>query len=206
MKLTRPLVCASASPRRHELLRRLGLDFEVYRTDVPEVLPEGYDPARAPEYLARLKLAATEARQDAGELVLAADSVVLLGDDLLGKPTDLDDARATLRRLCGARHEVVTGYALGWADPSTRRRRIHSRAVSTYVTLAPATEREIDYYLAREAPLDRAGSYGVQDWIGVAKATRLEGSYTNVMGLPTQELWADLVRLGFAGVGERAAG
>ena len=196
MELTQPLRLASASPRRSDLLTALGLTFSVHPLDIDEIVPDGLPNAEAAEYLAKLKAAAADHLLHAGAgqraTVLTADSVVLLGEELLGKPRDLDEARDVLRRLCGATHTVVTGFCLRWLDDAGTEG-VMSESVRTEVTLAGATEAEIDYYVARQPPLDRAGSYGIQDWIGWAKLVRLEGSYSNVMGLPTARVYNALV-------------
>ena len=174
-------------------MRGLGVSFEVRATDVDESLGGEVDHREAAELLALRKARAADSWLDAETATLTADSVVLLGGELLGKPVDLDEARATLARLCGATHEVRTGFCVSWQTTDGQVRRIHDTA-STLVTLQSADAREIERYVAAQPPLDRAGSYGIQDWIGLAKATRLEGSYTNVMGLPTAEVYAALRR------------
>lgn len=192
MRLRRTLILASASPRRAALLRSLGLDgFLVAPTNVDETLPPDFDPAHAAETLARLKSEAADPHLSGASVTLTADSVVISRGRSLGKPHDLGEARAMLRELCGSTHTVMTGFALARAAAGGGvERRVE--CVTTQVTLATATEAEIAYYLKHSPPLDRAGGYGVQDWIGAAKATRLEGSYTNVVGLPTAEVFAAL--------------
>ena len=184
------LLLASASPRRSDLLRGLGYDFDVKPTDVEEVLPKGLPPERAASYLAELKARVCEAWLTPQTVVITADSVVLHEGEVLNKPTDLDAARAMLERLCGSTHTVITGVCiLSEAHGSAA---FEVFEVTTQVTLAMASATEIDYYLGIQPPLDKAGSYGIQDWIGLAKATRIEGSYTNVMGLPTAEVYRAL--------------
>ena len=189
------LILASASPRRSTLLSALGYGFSVRPTDVEEVLPEGLPPDEAAPFLARLKAEACLAWLDeAATCVLTADSVVVLDGEVLNKPTDAADARRMLARLCGRTQTVVTGVCL--LRGTSARPSFEGQAIRTEVTLAAATPDEIADYVARQPPLDKAGAYGIQDWIGLAKATRLEGSYTNVMGLPTAEVYAMLIAAG----------
>ena len=201
MRLTRDLILASASPRRAALLRQLGIaTFAVRSTDVDESFDPATDPTAVPALLAERKSVAAEAWLRGGaNLALTADSVVVYDGAVLGKPADLAEARATLRRLCGAEHLVVTGFTLAWREASGALERV-TRSVTTRVWLAGATEREIAHYLELSPPLDRAGAYGIQDWIGFAKATRIDGSYANVVGLPTAEVYAVLRERGFVEV------
>ncbi len=193
----RRLILASASPRRRDLLTQLGFAFEVRPTDVAEVLPEGTPHETAACYLAELKARTGATHLAARELLLAADTTVLLGDELINKPIDSADARVMLHKLCGRTQRVITGVALAWlADDGAYA--LESFQVETRVTLAAATAPEIEAYVARHRPLDKAGAYGIQDWIGWAKATRIDGSYSNVMGLPTAEVFAALTALGVA--------
>ena len=188
------LILASASPRRRDILSRLGFRFEVRPTDVEEVLPEGLPPQQAAPYLAELKAAACRAWLDARTVVLTADTTVLLGDEVINKPTDEADARRMLGKLCGATQTVVTGVSLLWAASGETRQRTFS--VATDVTLGAATDEEIAAYVDAWQPLDKAGGYGIQDWLGWAKCTGIRGSYSNVMGLPGAEVFAALRGLG----------
>ena len=184
LALRAPLVLASASPRRRDLLGRLGLSFEVRPTDADETWP-ALPPGPAAEAVALRKARALEAP---GALVLAADTVVVLGGDVLGKPADADEARATLRRLSGRTHEVVTGIALRHGDRET------TAHASTRVTFAELADAEIAAYVATGSPLDKAGSYGIQDDAGALLVSRVEGDYFNVVGLPLRTLYETLRR------------
>lgn len=188
------ILLASASPRRSELLLGLGFKFEVRASHVDEVLPQGVPPQAAARYLAELKATACEGWLEDGLVILTADSVVLHAGDILNKPADLVGAKQMLNRLCGQTHTVMTGVCILSQAKQQKRKIIFD--VTTQVTLAAADSAEIDYYLQVQPPLDKAGSYGIQDWIGLAKATRVEGSYTNVMGLPTAEVYRALRELG----------
>jgi len=191
MELTHNIILASASPRRSELMRALGFEFEVRATDAEEVLPEGLAHEESAEYLALLKADAARLWLSPKHLTLTADSVVLLGDEWLGKPANQEEAAETLSKLCGNTHTVITGFCIQRLDGTGELIRI-SESVVTKVTLAEATKQEIEHYVTTQPPLDRAGSYGIQDWIGWAKVTRIEGSYSNVMGLPTAEVFKAL--------------
>ena len=189
------LVLASASPRRQFLLSQLGYDFEVRPTDVDESLAEGTDLRGAAEMLALRKNQHCDAWLAPGMVILCADSAVLLDDQFLGKPETSQAAQEMLQQICGRTQLVVTGVCLSWLDQSQNLHRNHF-SVETEVTLAEASLEEIDAYILQQPPLDRAGSYGIQDWIGLAKAVRINGSYTNVMGLPTAEVYQALKELG----------
>ncbi len=193
----RTLILASGSPRRGDLLSQLGFSFEVRPTDVDEVLPEGHPNDNAAHYLAALKGKAGIPLLDVGQVLLAADTTVLLGDELINKPRDAADAVRMLTKLCGRVQRVITGVYIASVDEGPVVRAF-SFQNETKVTIAPATEQEIRAYVDRHRPLDKAGAYGIQDWIGWAKVTHIEGSYSNVMGLPTAEVFSALTNLGVA--------
>jgi septum formation protein len=182
------LVLASASPRRRELLGQLGLEFEVSAADIDETPQRG---ERAQAYVLRLarEKARAVATRHPGAWVLAADTTVALGDELLGKPRDAAEAREVLGRLSGRTHEVHTGVAL--AGPTAE----HSRGVCTRVTFRPLSAGEIAWYAGTGEPLDKAGSYAVQGKGGFLVAA-VEGSPTNVIGLPLGETLELLTRAG----------
>jgi len=177
-----PLVLASASPRRRDLLARLGLAFSVRPSDADETWPD-LPPGPASEEVALRKARAIDA---AGALVLAADTVVVLDGDVLGKPADAAEAHATLARLAGRTHTVATGLALRLGDRETTAHAL------TAVTFAPLTDAEIAAYVATGSPLDKAGSYGIQDDLGALLVERIEGDYFNVVGLPLRTLYETL--------------
>lgn len=181
------IILASHSPRRRELLAGLDIDYTVR---VPEGVDESYPPGMAahdiPLYIAREKAAASRAFMSADELVITADTVVLIDGRVLGKPADEAEARDMLRTLSGRTHHVVTGVCL------TTAARQSAFDVDTAVTFKTLTEEEIDYYVPRYRPLDKAGAYGVQEWIGYVAVTALQGSFYNVMGLPVQRIYDEL--------------
>lgn len=201
LRLTKSLILASASPRRARLLGELGMsEFSVRPLDVDESVPPRLAAADQPRYVAELKSQAADRYLTSDAVTLTADSLVVSAGRALGKPTDVEAARRTLRALCGSVHEVVSAFTLTTATAAGGARRT-TRSVTTEVELAAATDAEIDYYLERSPPLDKAGAYGIQDWIGVAKAVRITGSYSNVVGLPTAELYATLRELGLVDLG-----
>lgn len=177
------LILASGSPRRRQLLQDAGFEFEVRLKPTDEVYPSDLEPQQVPVYLACLKAAAFEGELLTGELLITADTVVLLKGEILGKPRDRTDAIRMLHRLSGQKHTVVTGVCLKTAD------RQKSFSVSTDVFFKELTDDEITRYIDRYRPLDKAGAYGIQEWIGYIGIYRIEGSFYNVMGLPVQQLY-----------------
>lgn len=181
------IILASNSPRRRELLRGLDLDYEVrVLPDIQESYPSGLPADEIPLYIAAEKAAAYRDTMKPGELIITADTVVVLGREVLGKPSSLDDARRMLRSLSGCTHQVITGVCL----MTTQKERRFS--VTTDVTFKELTDEEINYYVDTYRPLDKAGAYGIQEWIGYVGVTGLVGSYFNVMGLPVQRIYNEL--------------
>ena len=179
------VVLASQSPRRRELLAGLGIVFEVkVLPDVDESYPEDLPVVEIAEYIAREKAAAYQLEPD--ELLITADTIVVAGQEVLGKPQSREDACRMLRLLSGRTHQVITGVSLC----TTEKRRHFS--VTTDVTFKPLTEAEIAYYVDTCQPYDKAGAYGIQEWIGYIGCTGLHGSYYNVMGLPVQRIYQEL--------------
>jgi len=175
-----PIVLASASPRRRELLAAAGIDVVVDAVDVDETRLAAEAPAAYVERVARLKAAAGGAKHP-GDLVIAADTAVVLGDEVLGKPADAADAARMLRRLSGRDHEVLTGVAV------VRQGRAEAFVERTVVTFAPLSEADVDAYVATGEPLDKAGAYAIQG--GAARfVTGIQGSYSNGVGLPMERL------------------
>jgi septum formation protein len=190
------LILASASPRRAEILRNAGIEFEVQAALLDESLRAGEMPG---DYVRRLALAKARAAADAAAeqysgdyLIVGADTVVVAGEEILGKPASEEEARRMLRRLSGATHEVHTGLAV------LRRPGGIERVVEeiTRVTFAPLSEREIESYLASGEPFDKAGAYAIQG-IGGRYISRIDGCYFNVMGLPLARLWSLLREFGW---------
>jgi septum formation protein len=182
-----PLILASSSPRRIQLLREANFHPEVVSPEVPELCCDYLTPSELTRFNARLK-AATVATLHPEAVVLGADTIVALGSEVFGKPRDLDDARRMLRQLVGKRHEVITGIAM----IAVNARRIILRAVSSTVTFRSLSETEIEGYMKIVNPLDKAGAYAAQDSANVI-IERINGSLTNVVGLP-MELVGPLLR------------
>ena len=181
------VILASNSPRRKELLSGLGIDYEV-RTlpDVDESYPESLQGADIPLYNSQEKADAYRALLQPGELMITADTIVWLDGRVLGKPKDREDALQMLRDMSGRTHEVFTGVCITTTDWQ------RSFAAQTEVRFAQLTEEEITYYVDRYQPMDKAGSYGVQEWIGFIGVENISGSYFNIMGLPVQRLYREL--------------
>ncbi len=179
------LILASNSPRRRELLKGLDLDFEVrVKRGVGESFPTNISAERVAEYISKEKAAAYDIADD--EVLLTADTVVILEGEIMGKPENADDARAMLRRLSGHTHHVVTGVSIKSTDGNV------SFSDVTAVTFRQLTDEEIGYYIDRYKPFDKAGAYGVQEWIGYIGVTHIDGSFYNVMGLPVERVYEEL--------------
>ena len=183
------IILASNSPRRKELLRGLDIAFDVrVQPDIAEDYPADTVPADVATYISREKANAYKDTIAENELIITADTVVIVGNEILGKPHDDAEAKEMLHKISGRKHQVVTGVCL----TTTEKQRCFS--VSTDVTFKNLKEEEIDYYIETYSPLDKAGAYGIQEWIGYIGVTALEGSYFNVMGLPVQRIWEELNR------------
>ena len=186
-KMDKKIILASNSPRRRELLAGLDLDFEVkVIKGIDESYPETLAPDKVAQYIAAKKADAYVPAIHEDDLVITADTVVIVDNDILGKPHDESEAKAMLRRISGRSHQVVTGVCLVTKD---KRREF---SVSTDVTFRSLSESEIDYYVSHYRPFDKAGAYGIQEWIGYVGVTGLNGSYFNVMGLPVQRIYSEL--------------
>lgn len=180
------LLLASKSPRRAQLLREAGFDFTVIEIDVDESFPPEMLAEDVAPMLAERKARAAAHLVSGDEIVLTADSVVILDGQIFNKPADYDEAFRMLRALAGRQHTVVTGVCL----LSKTRERVFAGV--TQVLFADMSDAEIDHYIRRCQPFDKAGAYGVQEWIGHCKIQRIEGTYTNVMGLPVDLVYAEL--------------
>jgi len=188
MNLSRPLLLASNSPRRKELLASLGLIFDVRVKEVNEDFPEHLKRAEVAEYLASHKADAYAADIET-EALITADTIVCLGDKILNKPENHEEAFAMLRVLSGTSHEVITGVCI-----MTKKQKVVFHDV-TKVYFKHLSDAEINYYITNYKPFDKAGAYGIQEWIGMTGIKRIEGSYFNVVGLPVQKLYQKLVEL-----------
>ena len=183
------IILASNSPRRRELLGGLGIDYEVrVLSDIDESYPATLPVADIAEFIAAKKADAYRATMADDELIITADTVVICGNEVMGKPTDEADACRMLRQLSGRVHHVTTGVCL---TTSQQQRRF---SVTTEVTFKQLSDEEISYYVTCYRPFDKAGAYGIQEWIGYIGCTGLNGSYYNVMGLPVQRIYQELLK------------
>ncbi|MBR5600716.1 MAG: septum formation protein Maf [Bacteroidaceae bacterium] len=181
------VILASASPRRRELLAGLDVEFEVRALpDVDESFPPELQGGDIPLHISKKKADAYRPAMAADELVITADTIVWLDGVALGKPVDEADARRMLRNMSGKTHSVFTGVAITTKDNQ------RCFVAQSDVTFAQLTDDEIDYYIAKYRPMDKAGSYGAQEWIGYIGMSNIVGSYFNVMGLPVQRLYSEL--------------
>lgn len=181
------IILASNSPRRKELLGGLGIVYEVKTMpDIDESYPEGLGCEEIPMYIARAKADAYLSTMDNNELIITADTIVWLNGLVMGKPKDETEACDMLRRLSGHTHQVVTGVCI------TTRNKQKCFATVTDVTFAQLSDEEIKHYVTHYKPMDKAGAYGIQEWIGFVGVQSISGSYFNVVGLPIQRLYSEL--------------
>ena len=184
------IILASNSPRRKELLASLGMPFEVrVLQNIDESYPDDLPVSEVALYIAGKKADAYRTTLADDELVITADTVVIVGDEILGKPVDEADAERMLRLISGRTHQVTTGVCMLTREMERR------FAVTTDVTFKPLSDDEIHYYITRYRPFDKAGAYGIQEWIGYIGVTGLHGSYYNVMGLPVQRIYETLQQI-----------
>lgn len=184
------LLLASKSPRRQELIKMLDIPFEIVSVgDVEERYPESLDSEEVPAYLSRLKADAYFDRLGKDDILVTADTIVLLDGEILGKPRDEEDAKRMLGRLSDRKHRVITGVTLASREKSK------TFSVASDVYFSELSSEQIDYYVERYRPLDKAGAYGIQEWIGAVGIRKIDGSFYNVMGLPVHQLYREL--LGF---------
>lgn len=181
------IILASASPRRKELLSKLDIDFTVNSLcEVDESFPASLPVVQVPQYISRKKADAYRQEMQDNDMVITADTVVAVGRRILGKPKSAEEARAMLKLLSDRYHRVVTGVTIMTA------KRTETFATVSRVRFTRLNDEEIDYYISKYKPFDKAGAYGIQEWIGMVGITELNGSYFNVMGLPVQRLYAKL--------------
>ncbi len=177
------IILASGSPRRQQFFKDLDLDFEVRLKDIDEVYPETLQGVEITNYLAELKARAFEDELKPNEILVTSDTIVWLNNKALGKPKDYDDAFAILKSLSNTTHEVITSVCF----KTVRNTEIIFDI--TKVTFNTLSEQSIRYYLDNYKPFDKAGAYGIQEWIGLVGISRIDGSYTNVVGLPTEKVY-----------------
>jgi septum formation protein len=173
----------SKSPRRKQLLEELEICFDVLHTNVDEVYPQNYSPIQIAEYLSLLKLTPINfSEYSENDLFISCDTIVVLDDIILGKPKTEAEATTMLQQLSGKTHQVISGLTV-----ATKKKSVTKHSI-TEVTFKPLLQEEIQYYIDRYQPFDKAGGYGIQEWIGLIGVTSIKGCFYNVMGLPTQLL------------------
>jgi septum formation protein len=183
LKLDYKIILASGSPRRQQFFKDLDLDFEIRLKDIEEIYPDNLKAEQITDFLAELKAQAFDGEISDNELLITSDTIVWLNGKALGKPKDYDDAFEILKSLSDETHEVITSVCF---------KSIHkTETISevTKVTISKLKEDEIHYYLKNYKPFDKAGAYGIQEWIGLIGISKIEGSYTNVVGLPTEKVY-----------------
>jgi len=180
------IILASRSPRRQQLLKELGLKFEIAVKEYDESYPDGLSGDEIARFVSHAKAGSFAGEISENEIIIAADTIVWCNGRVLGKPADEKEAAGFLMAISGNTHEVITGVTL----------RSCSREItfseSTHVTFEPFSEEEINYYIQNYKPFDKAGAYGIQEWIGIIACSHIDGSYFNVVGLPVQRLYKEL--------------
>ena len=179
------LILASGSPRRQQFFRDLNLDFEIRLKEIDEIYPENLKANEITDFLAKLKADVFELSEN--EILVTSDTIVWLKNEALGKPKNYEDAFAILRKLSGNTHEVITSVCL----KSSEKTKIFN--VVTKVVFSDLSDEMIHFYLDNYKPFDKAGAYGIQEWIGLVGIEKIEGSYTNVVGLPTEKFYTELL-------------
>ncbi|MDP3468919.1 MAG: Maf family nucleotide pyrophosphatase [Daejeonella sp.] len=183
-----PIILASKSPRRQELLKLMGFDFQVVLREVDESYPPGLSPSEIAVYISEKKAKAFDLLIE-NEIVITADTIVSLDGHIMGKPENEDHAFEILSALSGKRHEVITGVSL------LKNHKVSSFYELTDVFFKQISAEQIRYYISTCQPMDKAGAYGIQEWIGLVAVERINGSYSNVVGLPTHRLYTELCKL-----------
>ena len=186
---SKKIILASKSPRRSQLLEQAGFNFEVKTLEVEENYPKSLAIKEVAAFLARKKAGAARFFIKNDEIVLAADSIVVLNNSIFGKPKDYQEAVYTLQQLSGKIHQVITGVCL----LSATQERVFSDTAKVH--FEPLSEEEIHYYITHYQPFDKAGAYAIQEWIGLCKIRKIEGTYANIMGLPVQKVYKELLKM-----------
>lgn len=183
------IILASKSPRRRELLSNLGIDFEIVTLDTDESYPANMPVDEVAAYLALKKAEPFTAEKYPSHLIITADTIVCIENEILGKPESREHAFEMLQKLSGNDHKVITGVCL--SSPNQKK----CFTSTTTVHFKTLSSNEIEYYIDNYKPFDKAGAYGIQEWIGFVAVERIEGSYFNVMGLPVQKLYEELNKI-----------
>lgn len=179
-------ILASKSPRRQQLLQLLGIEFQIQTKEVVEIFSDKLYREEIPMFLAELKAKPFQSELKSGDLIITADTIVWIDEKVLGKPKDKKEAKQMLLKLSGKKHEVITAVCL------TTNLKTKSFFVVSNVQFKKLAEKEIIYYISKYKPFDKAGAYGIQEWIGTIGITNIEGSFYNVMGLPIQKLYEEI--------------
>ncbi len=181
------IILASGSPRRQQFLRELEIDFEIRLKEIEEIYPDHLKAEEITNFLAKLKASAFENELQDNEVLITSDTIVWLDNKALGKPIDASHAVRMLTEMSGKTHKVITSVCI----KSTKKEVVFHD--ETLVTFTDLSLEEIEFYLKNYKPFDKAGSYGIQEWIGLVAIEKIEGSYTNVVGLPTHKLYKELM-------------
>lgn len=184
------IILGSASPRRADLLKLAGYKFSVRSHEVDETYPKDLPPDKVAEYLAIKKAKVQEDLLGSNDLLICADSIVIQNEKILGKPQNNAEARDMLMALSSDQHRVITGVCL------LSQSQMRSFSTCSKVFVEALSQIEIQHYIDHYQPFDKAGSYGIQEWIGINRIKKIEGSYTNIMGLPTAELYEEIMKFG----------
>ena len=182
------IILASGSPRRQQFLKELDVDFEIQLKDIEEIYPEHLQAEEITNFLAKLKAEAFVSDLQNNDILITSDTIVWLNNKALGKPKDYEDAFEMLTEMSGTTHKVITSVCLKTIDKEVV---FYEETLVTFTELSP---EEIKYYLNNYKPFDKAGSYGIQEWIGLVAIQKIEGSYANVVGLPTHRLYEELMK------------
>ena len=185
--IDRKIILASKSPRRSQILKEAGFDFEIKTKDIEESYPPDLPTEKVSEYLAEKKAEAFRELLHSDEIILAADTIVILGDVIFGKPKDATEAFEIIKKLSGNIHQVITGVCL----LSKEKKKIFSGVSNVHFD--EISDTEISYYINKFQPFDKAGAYAIQEWIGLCKIKKIEGTYSNIVGLPMREVYQELV-------------
>ena len=182
------IILASGSPRRQQFLKELDLDFEIRLKEVEEIYPEILKASQITDYLAELKASVLIKTLSDSDILITSDTIVWLNDKALGKPKDYNDAFEMIKSLSGNTHEVITSVCIKTVSKSNTFNEV------TKVTFNKLTDDEIRYYLDNYKPFDKAGAYGIQEWIGLVAIAKIEGSYANVVGMPVDKVYQHLIK------------
>ncbi|MDA9325157.1 Maf family nucleotide pyrophosphatase [Flavobacteriales bacterium] len=179
-------ILGSNSPRRSEILKDMGIDFKIRASNIDETIPKGIKNKNVPIFLAKEKANFLAKELNENEILITADTIVLMNDKIITKPLNKNEAKNILQKISNNMHEVITGVCI------TSKSNQHAFSSKTEVFFNKINDYEIEYYLEKFKPYDKAGSYGIQEWLGIISVRKIIGSYTNVVGLPSSELYQEL--------------